>query len=81
MKTLFKRGQKVKLLIDPDPEYIEYHTELEDSEESLPSIKKGSIGEINIILPNGQYHIEFKDKNGTPIAYFPMSEENLEPVN
>jgi len=64
----------VKLLADPDPEYIEYYTEAKEK----PQIKKGMIGQINILLPNGQYHVEVLDKNGEAIAYFPMPEEFLE---
>ncbi|MAG38308.1 hypothetical protein CMI45_02895 [Candidatus Pacearchaeota archaeon] len=78
MQTKFKRGQKVKLLVNPDPEYIEYHEEVSDNPSEIKEIKKGSIGEINIILPNGQYHVEFHDKDGNAIAYVPMAEESLE---
>ena len=72
MQTRFKRHQKVRLLIDPDPEYIEYY-----GDESIP-IKKGMIGKINILLPNGKYHIEVIDEAEEAIAYIPMAEENLE---
>ena len=71
MHTKFKRHQKVKLLIDPDPEYIEYY-------QDEVHIKKGMIGKINILLPNGQYHVEIIDKKGEAIAYAPMNEEDLE---
>jgi len=80
MQTKFKRNQKVRLLIDPDPEYIEYHTENSSNPESLPEIKKGSVGEINIILPNGKYHVEILNEKNEPIAYVPMDEESLESV-
>jgi len=80
MQTKFKRGDKVKLLIDPDPEYVEYHEEVSDDPSNIPIIKKGSIGEINIMLPNGQYHVEFHDKDGNAIAYVQMAEEYLESV-
>lgn len=74
MQTKFKRGQKVKLLLAPDPEYVEYYTE------KPVEIKKGMTGKINIILPNGQYHVEILDKKGNVIAYAPFSEDNLEAV-
>lgn len=72
MNLKFKRGQKVKLLLAPDLEYVEYY-----SEEKIP-ITKGMTGKINIILPNGQYHIEIHDKKGNIIAYAPLSEDYLE---
>ncbi len=75
MHTKFKRHQKVRLLIDPSTEYTDYF------EDTAPvPIKKGMVGKINIILPNGQYHVEILDKNGQPIAYVPMNEEYLEEV-
>ena len=52
MQTKFKRHQPVKLLIDPNPEYTEPYAE------PPIVIKKGMTGKINIILPNGQYHVE-----------------------
>ncbi|MBS3077803.1 hypothetical protein J4233_06085 [Candidatus Pacearchaeota archaeon] len=76
MQTLFKKHQKVRLLVDPDPEYIEYHTENTDDEQ-VP-IKKGMFGEINMILPNGQYHVKILDGKGREFAYVLMSEEFLE---
>lgn len=73
MQTQFKRHQKVKLLIDPDPEYIEYQPE-----QSQP-IKKGMIGKINILLPNGKYHVEIiEPETEETIAYVPVDEEYLE---
>ena len=82
MNTKFKRGDKVKLIIDPDPEYIEYHEDSEGNFSEIP-IKKGMVGEINVLLPNGQYHVEIYDPNSKEkniIAYVPMSEEYLEAV-
>ena len=79
MHTKFKRHQKVRLLTNPDPEYIEYHTE-ETDEEPLP-IKKGMIGVVNIILPNGEYHVKILDKHGHELAYVKVSEEFLEAVD
>ena len=72
MQTRFKRHQKVRLLIDPDPEYVEYY-----GDETLP-IKKGMVGKINILLPNGKYHVEIIDDAGEIIAYIPVGEEHLE---
>lgn len=80
MQTKFKRHQKVKLLRDPDIEYIEYHSENEENLENPPKIKKGMIGRINIILPNGQYHVEILDEDGKTIAYAPMEEDGLEAI-
>ena len=73
MHYKFKRHQKVILLVDPDKEYIEYNPELE--EEVL--IKKGTQGIVNIILPNGKYHVKIIDKKGNTIAYVPLDEEEL----
>lgn len=78
MQTKLKRHQKVRLLKDPDPEYVEYHTELSKSQQ-VP-IRKGMIGEVNIILPNGEYHIRILDEDGNEFAYVPMAEEDLEPI-
>ena len=77
MQTKFKRHEKVVLLTDPDPEYVEYHNEEEENFKEIP-IKKGMTGRINILLPNGQYHVEVLDKNGKTIAYVPMDEDSLE---
>ncbi len=74
MQTAFKRHQKVRLLRDPDPEYTEYYTEDETP------ILAGAIGEINILLPNGQYHVKIIGKNGEDIAYIVMDEEGLEKI-
>jgi hypothetical protein len=71
MQTKFKRHQLVTLKIAPNPEYIEYY------EEERP-IKKGMKGKINILLPNGQYHVEILDEKGEALAYAPMNEEDLE---
>ncbi len=77
MQTKFKRHQSVRLLRSPDPEYIEYHNEDDDNfKETL--IKKGMKGKINILLPNGQYHVEILDEKGNTIAYAPFGEDDLE---
>jgi hypothetical protein len=80
MNTKFKRHQAVKILVLPNPEYIEYHSEDEEKalEEKHPEIKKGMKGRINMILPNGQYHVELQDSKGNIIAYAAFSEEDLE---
>ena len=77
MNFKFKRHQPVKLLRDPDPEYVEYHNVGEDDSQHIV-IKKGMKGRINIILPNGQYHVEIFDSKGNLVAYAPMGEEDLE---
>lgn len=80
MNTKFKRNQLVKINVAPDPDYIEYN--FEDNEEAdKVVIKKGMKGKINMLLPNGQYHVEILDSKGNIIAYAPFSEDNLEAVN
>jgi len=76
MQTKFKRHQKVKLLVDPDTEFVEFQPDKENLE-----IKKGMFGKINVILPNGQYHVEILDSDGETLAYAAMSEESLESVS
>lgn len=77
MKFKFKKHQKIKLLRDANPEFIEYRDEFGDA---ARPIKKGMNGIINIILPNGQYHVEIIDEEGDVIAYAPFNEEDLEAV-
>ncbi len=72
MQHRFKKHQKVILLVDPNPEYIEYDPDMKE----MP-IKKGALGEINLILPNGQYHVRIIDKKGETLAYVPMDEEQI----
>jgi len=76
MQTKFKRGDKVILLSDPDNEYVEYHNEDEDGFEET-KIVKGMKGKINILLPNGQYHVEIFDKKGNILAYAMLNEEDI----
>ena len=78
MQTKLKLHQRVKLLLAPNLEYIEYSPEID--EENKPEIKKGMLGEINILLPNGQYHVRILGKKGETIAFAPFDEENLEAV-
>ena len=62
----------------PNQEYVEY---AESYVEKAPPITKGMSGRINIILPNGQYHVEIiDDKTSETIAYVPVDEEFLEKV-
>lgn len=79
MQTKFKRHQSVVLLTDADPDYVEYHNETESEIEEIP-IKKGMKGRINILLSNGQYHVEILDEKGKIIAYAPFNEEDLEAI-
>lgn len=76
MQTKFKRHQFVRILRAPDSEYLEYAEEAEDPKEI--KIEPGMLGKINIILPNGQYHVEILDSEKNVIAYAPFNEEDLE---
>lgn len=78
MQTKFKRHQEVRLLVDPNPEYVEYEEEFDNEQ---PRIRKGMIGKVNVILPNGEYHVAvLDDETGKTIAYVPMVEDYLEAV-
>ncbi len=79
MHTLFKKHQTVRLLRDPDPEYVEYHNEGEIEGKEVP-LTKGMRGRINLLLSNGQYHVEIFDTKGNILAYALMGEEDLEAV-
>lgn len=74
MQTIFKRHQKVKLLADPKEEDIEMY-------EDDAKVKKGDIGTINIVLPNGRYHVRIEDKKGNELAYVAMDEDQLEAID
>ncbi len=78
MQTKFKRREEVKLLREPNPEYIEYSEFEEDPSKIV--IKIGMKARINMLLPNGQYHIEILDSEGNVVAYAPMSEDDLEKI-
>ena len=80
MNTKFKRHQLVTIKVSPDKEYIEYHNSDESDQEEIP-IKAGMKGRINILLPNGQYHVEILDEKGNLIAYAPFSEDDLEAID
>lgn len=75
MQTKFKRHQKVKLLATPRDEDVEPY-----SDPPHP-VLKGTTGFINILLPNGRYHVRIQDKNGKEVAYVAMDEEQLEAIN
>ena len=72
MQTKFKRHQKVRLLVAPREEDIEPYTD-----PPVP-ITKGTLGSVNILLPNGRYHVRIEDDEGNEIAYVAMDEEQLE---
>ena len=74
MNTKFKRHQKVKLLFVPLEKDIEPYID------ENPEITKGMIGEVNVILPNGQYHILIRNEKEEKIAYVVMDEESLEAI-
>ena len=78
MQTQFKRHQKVKILVDPNIDYIEYHNPEDEEHLKEVQITKGMTGKINILLPNGQYHVEIHDKKDKVIAYALLNEEDLE---
>jgi hypothetical protein len=72
MNHLFKKHQKVKLKFSPLEEDVEPY-----SDPPIPIIK-GMTGEVNIILPNGQYHVAIIDEKDETIAYVAIDEEGLE---
>ncbi|MEK6890464.1 MAG: hypothetical protein AABW82_00160 [Nanoarchaeota archaeon] len=79
MNTKFKRHQSVKILRSPDKEYVEYHNEDDPKFKETP-ITPGMQGKINILLPNGKYHVEIFDKKGNLLAYAPFDEDDLEAI-
>ena len=73
MNTKFKRHQHVRLLRAPLVEDVEPYTE------PAQDIKAGMTGKVNVILPNGQYHVEIIDpETKETIAYCAIDEEGLE---
>jgi hypothetical protein len=76
MQTKFKKHQKVRLVRNPDLEYVEYSPDREGEK-----IEAGMLGEINVILPNGQYHVEVFDSEGEKIAYVMIDEDMIEGVD
>ena len=79
MQTKFKRHSMVKILNVPDSETLEYNFEDNDEADKV-EIKKGMHGKINVILPNGKYHVEILDKSGKVIAYAAFDEDSLEAI-
>lgn len=73
MQTKFKRHQKVRILINPTEEDVEPYAD------PPIGIKKGMTGKINMILPNGRYHVEIIQDDET-IAYVALDEDQLELV-
>ena len=73
MQYKFKRHQLVSLKSSPNKEYIEYHEGHEGEQ-----IKTGMKGKINLIMSNGQYHVEIFNEKDELIAYALMHEEELE---
>ncbi len=71
MNTAFKRHQAVTILRIPDLDRVEWY-------EKEQPLTKGMQGTINILLPNGQYHVEIKDKAGNILCYAPFNEEDLQ---
>ena len=80
MNTKFKRHQSVKILRIPDSEFIEFHNEEDETKTKELPIKVGMSGKINIILPNGKYHVEILNEKGKIFAYAPFDEEDLEEI-
>lgn len=74
MQTAFKRHQKVRLKVNPNDDDIEPYTD------PPKPIRAGAIGYINVLLPNGRYHVKIEDSDGNEIAYVAMDEEQLEPA-
>lgn len=74
MNTQFKRHQKVRLKTAP----LEQDTE--NYADPPVAIKAGTIGCVNILLPNGRYHIRIEDDEGNELAYVVMDEEQLESI-
>ena len=72
MQTKFKRHQSVKLLRAPLIEDVEPYAE------PPVEIIKDMHGKVNLILPNGQYHVEIIDDKGETIAYIAIDEDGLE---
>ncbi len=74
MNTKFKRHQPVKLLATPNEDDVEPYAD------PPIAITKGMKGTINILLPNGRYHVRISDDDGNEIAYVAMDEEQLQAI-
>ncbi len=74
MQHKFKRHQPVKLLRVPADDFIEPWAD--------PPIKlePGTKGKVNVILPNGMYHVELHNESGEVIAYVAVDEDSLEAI-
>jgi hypothetical protein len=74
MNTKFKRHERVRLLATPREQDVEPYKD--------PPVKivSGMEGTINILLPNGRYHVKISDKKGDEVAYVAMDEEQLESI-
>lgn len=77
MNHKFKKHDRVKLKISPLVDDIEYTSEVL-AEDEEPAVLAGMEGEINLILPNGSYHVRVFDENGRAIAYVMLDEDSLE---
>ncbi len=74
MNTKFRRHEKVRLIISP------LESDIESYEEETPSVSKGTIGEVNLLLPNGRYHVAIKNEKGEKLAFVVADEEALESI-
>jgi hypothetical protein len=74
MDTKFKRHQPVRLLSTPKEDDVEPYAD------PPVAITKGMKGTINILLPNGRYHVRISDDEGNEIAYVAMDEEQLQAI-
>ncbi len=74
MNTKFKRHDKVKIIINP------LESDIESYDEENVKVTKGAIGEINMLLPNGRYHVLIKNTKGVKLGYVVVDEEGLESV-
>lgn len=75
MHAKFKRHQKVVLLAMPKEDDIELYVP------APHNIRSGTIGFINLLLPNGRYHVRIEDSEGNEVAYVAMDEEQLKAVD
>ena len=74
MQNKFKRHQQVIMLRIPGEDFIEHWTD------PPAPLKPGMKGKVNVILPNGMYHVEIHDDKGEVIAYVAVDEDGLEAV-
>ncbi len=74
MQTKFKRHQPVRILVAP------LGSDVEPYAGPPAKIKAGMKGKINIILPNGQYHVAITNDKGEIIAYIALDEDQIEAI-